>query len=556
MGFILYLILQFVYNPEKLTPELQAYLGGLRDNEKIGVMIIMKRQYPYKELENLSVHEKARIYKQIAWTNKHLLVEYLKQFPDKVDSLQQFWIFNGIFLMTTKEVIEAICQREDVLLVSHISQIDLPPIIEGEPIACDGIEWNIQKVMADSCWNAGYTGDSIIIGHIDSGVDTTHPALRGGKLIKWRDFVDNSPIPYDDFGHGTHTFGSLCGGDGLGPFSEDIGVAPGAKIIAAKIFGSTPGVDLLALQWMVDLKVDSGYNIRSVLNPWGVNTTLYYWEICNTLKSLEILPVFSIGNNGPGASTTGSPGNYPLCIGIGATNSNDSIAIFSSRGPAPDSEPFNNPAYWYRTDWNLIKPDIVAPGLYIRSAWIYNNYAICSGTSMSAPHVAGAIAILCQANPTLTVTELYNLILENADQPSQGAPYPNNNYGWGRLNVWKALKLITGIDENSKLLIAQPMLEVYPNPFQNHLNIKFQIPIRNPQSEISLKIYDATGRLVKSFNHLIIQPFSAEGGSASGGNQVVWSGDDDLGRAVPPGVYFIRLEAADFKRVEKIILIK
>ncbi len=185
---------------------------------------------------------------------------------------------------------------------------------------------------------------------------------------------------------------------------------------------------------------------------------------------------------GPGVGTAGSPANYPLCIGAGAINSNDRIAIFSSRGPVPDSAPFNDPQYWYRADWNLIKPDIVAPGVSVRSAWLNNNYSTLNGTSMSAPHVAGAVAILCQANPNLTVTELYNLILDNADQPSQGAPYPNNNYGWGRLNVWKALKSLIGIAANSR---TQPILQVFPNPFQNHLVIKFQIPnnseIRNPK---------------------------------------------------------------------------
>ncbi len=118
----------------------------------------------------------------------------------------------------------------------------------------------------------GYTGDSIIIGHIDSGVDTTHPTLRGGKLIKWRDFINGIPYPYDDHGHGTHTFGPLCGGDGHGPFTEDIGMAPDVKVIAAKVFSSMSYVDpIIVLQWMASLKADSGYDIRAISNSWGGN---------------------------------------------------------------------------------------------------------------------------------------------------------------------------------------------------------------------------------------------------------------------------------------------
>lgn len=85
-------------------------------------------------------------------------------------------------------------------------------------------------------------------------------------------------------------------------------------------------------------------------NGWGGSTTAYFWNICNTLKSLEILPIFSIGNMGPQPSTAGSPNNYPTVLGLGATNVYDTVANFSSRGPAPDSSPWNDSTYWYRSE--------------------------------------------------------------------------------------------------------------------------------------------------------------------------------------------------------------
>uniref|UniRef100_A0A7V1EI48 Peptidase S8/S53 domain-containing protein n=1 Tax=candidate division WOR-3 bacterium TaxID=2052148 RepID=A0A7V1EI48_UNCW3 len=119
--------------------------------------------------------------------------------------------------------------------------------------------------MADSCWHRGYTGNGVIIGMLDSGIDTTHSALRGGKLIKWRDFQYNSPIPYDDeLGLGTGYAGIICGGDGLGPFGDDIGVAPGAKLIVGRIVLSID--PLLGLQWIASLKADSNFNIKGVNN--------------------------------------------------------------------------------------------------------------------------------------------------------------------------------------------------------------------------------------------------------------------------------------------------
>ncbi len=186
------------------------------------------------------------------------------------------------------------------------------------------------------------------------------------------------------------------------------------------------------------------------------------------MKSLEIIPVFSIGNGGPVPSTANTPGNYPLVLGVGASNNNDSIVIFSSRGSAPDSFPWDDTIYSYRNDWNLTKPDLSAPGYSIRTAWNNHQYTTIHGTSFSCAHATGAVAILLDKNSSLLITVVYNILLNNADRPSQGAPYLNNKYGWGRLNVWKALQAITGIQERVELM---SMMVVSPNPFKNNLDI-------------------------------------------------------------------------------------
>jgi subtilisin family serine protease len=405
----------------------------------------------------------------------------------------------------------------------------LPPedLKEGEPLRTIG--WNIQKIMADSCWHRGYTGNGVIIGMLDSGIDTTHSALRGGKLIKWCDFQYNSPIPYDDeLGLGTGCAGIICGGDGLGPFENDIGVAPGAKLIVGRIVSSVD--PLLGLQWIASLKADSGFNIKGVNNSWGGSNTIYFWDVCNTLKSLDILPIFAIGNSGPNPHFTGSPGNYPLCIGVGATNCFDSIAIFSSRGPAPDSSPWNNPQYWYRPDWNLIKPDIVAPGVSVLTSQTGNSYVRLNGTSYSTTHITGAVAILCEADSSLNPTSLFNLILENADRPSHGGPYPNNNYGWGRLNVYKALQNVLMINENKQVSIARPLM-IKPNPNRGRIyfNEKF--------GDCIIKLYDATGRLVMEERFTGIN-------------------DINIPESAKNGVYFLRIKMPEEEKTGTFILIR
>ncbi|MEO0182520.1 MAG: S8 family peptidase, partial [candidate division WOR-3 bacterium] len=493
----------------------------------------------------------------IARDSQKPIMEFLQRFPGEIDSVLQFWIVNGIYLRASVRVIKELARHPSVRLISHIPEVKPIPIIEESGTTSRTPEWNIQRIMADSCWYYGYTGDSIIVGMLDTGIDTTHPALRGGKLIKWRDFVYNNPNPYDDHGHGTAVAGVLCGGDGLGAFPDDIGVAPDAKLIFAKIFSASgnPYVDpLLALQWMASLKADSGFNIKAINNSWGGSSTIYFWDICNTLKLLEILPVFAIGNSGPSSQTANSPGNYPTVLGIGATNVNDTIVSFSSRGPAPDSVPWNDTTYWYRNDWNLTKPDLCAPGYSIRTAWLNQQYTTIHGTSLSCAHATGAVAILFEKNPNLSVTEIYNILLNNADRPAAGAPYPNNNYGWGRLNVWKALQATTGIHEQSETKNMIISLNILPNPFQNHCVIKFQIPStksQNPNGNVgqgfSLAIYDVSGRMVKDLSRLTVN------GERS---TVVWDGSDDSDRKLPAGIYFVKFEYGGCIKIGKVIKLK
>jgi len=534
----------------KLTPELQ--LAVLTPKEKVTVIVHMVQEYPYDDIKNLSIHERAQVFKDIAKASQQPLIDYLKQFPEKVDSIRQFWVFNGFYLKATKDIIEEIARGDDVWFISHNAKVELPPIESGEEIPYRAIEWNVRKIMADSCWNAGYIGAGIYIGHIDTGVDFGHPALQGHWSGKWRDCVNGQPNPYDDHNHGTHTCGTLCGGDGFGSFTEDIGVAPGTRIVAAKSFnqsgsGQYVWVDA-AMQWMADLKADSGIDIRVVNNSWGSSSTtdLHFWNICNTWKSLGILPAFAVGGSGPGAGTVGIPANYPLNIGSGATDSNDNIASFSSRGPAPNQNPWNDPQYWYRPDWNRIKPDIAAPGVSVRSSVLGNGYQTWSGTSMAVPHICGSVAILCQANPNLTVREIYNILLNNADHPSQGAPYPNNNYGWGRLNIWKSLQTVIGIEERTTLAAKHATLKIYPNPANERIKFQIQNPKNqtSSKSQISIKIYDATGQLVRQWDYETVRQ----------SDYVVWDTKDNIGHKLPTGVYFLKIKIEDKESIKKLVI--
>ena len=115
-----------------------------------------------------------------------------------------------------------------------------------------------------------------------------------------------------------------------------------------------------------------------------------------------------------GAGTVSEPGSYPISIGVGAVDINRNIAGFSSRGPAPNLPPWNDPNNWERSDWNRVKPEVVAPGVNVRSSVPGNTYANFNGTSMASPHVTGLAGILRQIRPDLTVNEFYNIIIDTA----------------------------------------------------------------------------------------------------------------------------------------------
>ncbi len=434
--------------PGRITPDLEAVLSQTAPDQKIVVIVHMNTEYPYAEIASLTNEDKCAVMKDVALNSQQELVDYLRSLPvNQAEMGGQFWIFNGFHLKATPAVIRTIAQRPDVWFVCSNATVQLEARqSEEEAPNLDAIEWNILKIKADSCWYAGYYGQNIIVGHVDTGVMTTHAALTGKWLSPyWIDGVNGQSTPYDDHSHGTHTMGTICGGDGPGSFTNDIGVAYGLRFIPTKAFNSSGSgqytwIDT-CMHYLANLKA-GGVDIRAIGNSWGSSSgsELHYWTTVLNWKTLGVFPVFSNGNSGPGAGTVGAPGSYPLSCGVGATNSSDAIASFSSRGPAPNINPINDPTYWYYSTWNLLKPDVSAPGVSIRSSLNNGSYGSMDGTSMASPHVTGGAAVLLSKNPSLTPTDLYNLFRNYCDQPSGGGTYPNNNYGWGRINLYRSLQ--------------------------------------------------------------------------------------------------------------------
>lgn len=565
MGYIMVVLIGMNIGNNKITPSLQEIMKNTSPSEKIAILVHLNQKPDFETIKNLEPEEYVEYLQNFSENSQKEIISYIKNnFKDKISDLTTYWIFNGFYVKATKDVIEALAKRDEVEYIIEDFIVKIDDVMPEEPPTVCAPTWNIKLVKADLCWNAGYTGRNIIIGQMDTGVDVNHPALSGKWISPyWYDAANGQTSPYDDNGHGTHAMGTILGGDGNGSFYYDIGVAPGARFVACKIFNSSGsgyaswihgGFQKIA-QWR-----SQGLLIRVVSNSWGstATTSTEFWQDCVNWRNLGIFPVFAIGNNGPYSATANTPGNFPIVIGVGATNSSDYIASFSARGPAPNLSPWTNTSYWMRPDWNRRKPDICAPGVSIYSALPGGRYGTMSGTSMACPHVAGAIAIILQRNSSLSVPTIYNLLLNYADRPSHGAPYPNNTYGWGRLNVYAALyyalssndpnipEVCYTEDEEETILsvndkentISSSFLKIYPGITRGELYLNYLIP-GSLNAEIS--VFNSSGRMVKTFYTFL-----------ESGKKVKRI---DL-NGLSEGIYLIKINTPSLTTQHKVILVK
>ena len=453
----------------RMTTELARQIGEASPNEMVPCIVVMRTVYPFGEMKRAMIKNRIEAFKGIARESQVPLVNWLSTKGTAVEGIKQYWVLNGLFLKATPVIIDEISRRPDVAKVYHDEVMSIVTPTASETAAMNrGIAWGVRKIEADKCWDEGYTGQGVIIGIIDTGVDSKHPALKDKWSGHW--FVGSgmpqTDEPYDDNKHGTHCMGSILGGDGYGSFEQDIGVAPGAKYAAAKGLNSggsgSSNVLVSCLEFMADLK--STVDIKAVSNSWAGNGgSDYYFEVVQTLKSLNIVPIFANGNNGSqGSGSVQSPGDYPHVIGVGATDSLDGIADFSSLGPAPDKDPYNDRNMWFRADWDFIKPNISAPGKDIYSCVPDGEYSNLSGTSMATPHLCGVVALLFQKNLNLTPEMVYNLLLDNADKPAGAGSYPNNTFGWGRVNAWKSIQATPTMDQPWIYVSKREMADLQP----------------------------------------------------------------------------------------------
>lgn len=311
----------------------------------------------------------------------------------------------GIMLGTVDEAGLNALAKDDkaVTKISPVSDAELIKPQLSTALAAEqpqGMSWGIERLGILQLWENGIDGTNVTIGHVDTGVDATHPALADAidgfaEFDRAGEQVINA-VASDSGRHGTHTAGIMVGQ----PFSGyTFGVAPGAKLASAMVIeGGIVASRLLGgLDWCV------GQNVKIINISLGFRGyDPQFEDIIRILRQREILPVVAVGNEGP--NTSRSPGNYRDVLSIGAVDNLDQVWIDSSSNRIPQPSGY-------------IKPDILAPGADVWSTIPGGKLLSLSGTSMAAPHIAGLAALLWSARPHATMAQIEGAILRSAVRP-------------------------------------------------------------------------------------------------------------------------------------------
>ena len=454
-------------------------------------LIVLADQADLSPAENLRTKEEKGwfVYRTLYGTATATQKPILDWLKSRGVEHRSFYIVNMIWAKGTLDTALSLAARSDVGRIDgnpviHNALPELSPVPDSvKPDAPEAVEPGITQTNAPLVWAMGFTGQGVVVGAEDTGYRWDHNALKphyrgwngstADHNYNWHDSIHsgggscgpNSPIPCDDHGHGTHTCGTVVGDDGAG---NQIGMAPGAKWIGCRNMdqgNGTPATYMECFEFYLAPYPVGGTTAQGdptkapdvTTNSWGCPPL----EGCSVAtlqgavaaqRAAGIVTVVAAGNSGSSCSTVSDPPSfYAESFTVGALNTGlDTIASFSSRGPV------------LADGSNRLKPDIAAPGTNTRSSTrtSTSSYGNLSGTSMATPHVAGAVALLLSAQPSLrgNVAAIEGILKASAFHISSSlcssSGSPNNVFGHGRLDAKAAADM--GLTTFSPRSIAVP----------------------------------------------------------------------------------------------------
>ena len=510
-----------------------VFIGGMNAGQ-IEVMVLMKARYDRTELcrraELYRTKAERRDYvvkelKAFAEASQHDIMITLKELEQQgsVSSISSLWSANAISFTTTEEVIQMLMQRADIECITPVRKYQCIPEAEATTDVTDISRYTIAphltQVNAPQVWTQGNEGQGVLVAVIDSGVNYNHADIAdhlwdGGEEFPhhgW-DFANDDDDPMDDYGHGTHCAGIVCG-DGTAGLRT--GAAPEATLMCIKCTDNEGHTTTPNMVMGMEFAVEHGCDLISMsmgLAQAEVPDRELLRHTCEALLDAGIVGVFPAGNEHnlqhlcpiplnvrvPGSCPPPyldpdqmvNPGGLSCSICVGSVDENDTVASSSSEGPVTwqDTE-FGD--YAYEPGNGLIRPDVCAPGVIIWSLHYQhiNDYDYMSGTSQATPCVAGIVALMLHENPELTPAAICQILEETSVKLT---PTKSNRTGVGRVD---ALAAVTAASEWDG--VNQPTAEsvaLWPNPADNILYL-------NVTDGAAVSIFDMTGRMVKRENY-------------------------------------------------------
>ncbi len=408
----------------------------------------------------------------------------------------------------------------------------------------------IEQINCHTAHQAGYTGQGIRVLILDTGFNTERIVFDSLTIIDEWDFINNDgntsnetddESTYGQHNHGTYIFSTLAGydpGNLIGPaFDAEFLLAKTEDVtsetqveednfVAALEWGEQNGADVMSsslgyLDWYSYCDMDGNTGVTTIA--------------VDIATSLGMLCVTSAGNWGtdeppPNPCDTlyyyiSAPADADSVISVGAVNNTGDLGYFSSHGPTYDGR---------------IKPEVCARGV---STWCVDansdSYRTASGTSLSAPLVSGAAAVILSAHPDWTPMDVREAIMMTADN----ADSPDNDYGYGVIDVMAAIDYETSAINDNNVPIEFSILNVYPNPFNSTITIRFDIGVGDAfLRPLQLTVYDLTGRLVETIENNKLLP---------GEYAYTWNAF-----GLSSGIYFVQLKTRTSSITQKITYLK
>jgi len=409
-----------------------------------------------------------------------------------------------------------------------------PALVPDDPYVSS--QYALARVEAFGAWEYETGGASVTVAVIDTGIDGQHPELKNkiyGSLAVNPDtlVVSADQLPSPACNHATRVAGvaAASGNNGAGV----AGMAWQARLVSLKVFldsdctpdcGDENGYGSCSTtESAIATALGEAIPLHTGVNKVVVNMSLGSSGGCsapmqgavNAAASAGLMLFAASGN--AGATVVDSPANCSGVIPVGATDAQDNLAVFSN------------------SDSTMTTKGLSAPGVELYTTDISSGYASATGTSFASPMAAGLAALIWSAKPAYSSDQIFVTMKNSADD--LGPAGPDRDFGWGRINALKALRLaMTGTTRYAGTSKAV----AYPNPFRpaSQRLVTFSVPQQILGSGLEVKVYTSEGELVKKLD------------------SISWDGRNEAGAPVASGVYVFRVKTDRDSATGKMALIR